>query len=47
MDNVQIYHPEIPHTKDKPAVVSRKGYDTVWREKGWRLHPPRETKKEK
>jgi hypothetical protein len=47
MDKVKMYHPSIPHTKDQPAEVTRQSYDAVWKSRGWRLWPPKATKKEK
>jgi hypothetical protein len=46
MDKVAIYHPDMEETKDQPVTVPRESYDRVWKNKGWRIHPPRE-KKEK
>lgn len=37
-DQVAIFH-EVMADKDNPPVVSRKSYDLVWKDKGWRLSP--------
>jgi hypothetical protein len=42
-ETVKLYHPSIPHTKDQPTEVSRQGYDAVWKSRGWRLWPPKQT----
>jgi hypothetical protein len=43
---VQLYHPDIPHTKDQPVIRSRKAYDDRLKKKGWRMWPPKTPKKE-
>lgn len=45
MDNVEIYHPDIPHTIETPVVRPRKWYDDRGFAKGWRLWPPKTDKK--
>lgn len=44
METVNVYHPDLDHTKDQPAVVPRRAYEQVWKQKGWRLHPPKQKK---
>jgi hypothetical protein len=45
-ENVQIYHPDIPHTTEAPVTRSRRWYDGRGFDKGWRLWPPKTDKKE-
>lgn len=46
-DRVAMWHPDVPGTKTTPVLVSRKAYETTWRQIGWKEHrPPKATKKE-
>jgi hypothetical protein len=46
-DPVQMYHPDLKETVDEPVEVPRESYEAVWKPKGWRIWPPKTTKKEK
>lgn len=45
MDKVPIYK-VIDGTVRTGGPVSRKSYEAVWKEKGWRLSPPKQKKEE-
>lgn len=47
METVRIWHPSLPHTRQQPAVVTRRSFDICWsqpqlphRPDGWQLWPP-------
>lgn len=44
MDQVQIYHPDLPATKEKPVTRPRSLYKDRMYDKGWRIWPPKENK---
>lgn len=49
MEQIRMYHPDVPHTKETPVVRSKKQYEAVWKDKGWKLWKPstaKSTKKE-
>lgn len=45
MEKVKIYQ-LIDGKVREAGPVSRKSYDAVWKEKGWRLSPPKQKKEE-
>lgn len=36
MEMIKMSHPDIPKTKDEPVVRSRRQFEAVWKDKGWK-----------
>ena len=46
MDEKVLIFQMIDGTVREGGPVSRRSYDLVWKDKGWRLSPPKKEKKE-
>lgn len=33
---IRMWHPDIPHTRDRPPSVTQKSFDLAWSDLGWR-----------
>ena len=45
MPNIQMWHPNVPGTKESPVTRTRRQFDDSFKAVGWRLWPPKKTTK--
>lgn len=36
---VEIIHDKVPESKDNPPRVSKTSFESVWKERGWKIAP--------